>query len=149
MLKIGFTGTRKGMTEEQKEVFKELIFFELPDEPTEFHHGDCIGADAEAHRIFDDAMESTCCIVTHPPLEDKYAANCNEQDNYLEVRVWIEQGYHKRNDDIITECSEIIACPAENREMQRGSGTWSVIRKTRKAGKKLTIIYPDGTVKQS
>jgi hypothetical protein len=47
-MKIGFTGTRKGMSQHQKEQFV-LKMFEL--DPSEFRHGDCEGADAEAHDI--------------------------------------------------------------------------------------------------
>jgi len=47
-MKIGFTGTRDGMTQHQKEQFV-LAMQDLS--PSEFHHGDCKGADAEAHDI--------------------------------------------------------------------------------------------------
>lgn len=43
-MKIGFTGTRHGMTNQQKNQFFKIII-NLND-LKEFHHGDCIGADA-------------------------------------------------------------------------------------------------------
>ena len=47
MNSIGFTGTRQGMTAEQKSALRNLLDGGAGD----FHHGDCIGADSEAHGI--------------------------------------------------------------------------------------------------
>jgi hypothetical protein len=47
---FGFTGTRQGMTAEQKSVLRNL----LGGGAGEFHHGDCIGADSEGHDIADE-----------------------------------------------------------------------------------------------
>jgi hypothetical protein len=47
MTSIGFTGTRQGMTAEQKSALRNLLDGGAGD----FHHGDCIGADSEAHGI--------------------------------------------------------------------------------------------------
>jgi hypothetical protein len=45
-MKVGFTGTRKGMTPQQRVAFAELV---ITLRPTQAHHGDCVGADAEFH----------------------------------------------------------------------------------------------------
>jgi hypothetical protein len=47
MTKIGFTGTQDGMTDQQKSMLRDL----LDGGTGEFHHGDGIGADSEAHDI--------------------------------------------------------------------------------------------------
>lgn len=47
-MKIGFTGTRQGMTPAQR---LKATHWLAKLSATEFHHGDCMGADAEAHAI--------------------------------------------------------------------------------------------------
>ena len=60
LLHIGFTGTRQGMTEHQK----SGICWHASHSGIILHHGDAVGADAEAHDI---AVELDCGIVIHPP----------------------------------------------------------------------------------
>jgi hypothetical protein len=61
---MGFTGSCEGMTDRQKETFRQVL---AKYGPTEFHHGDCRGADAEAH-----AIVKSCCVkarlIIHPPI---------------------------------------------------------------------------------
>jgi len=49
-MKVGFTGTQAGLTPKQKLELRSLLM-DYRDDITEFHHGDCIGADADAHEI--------------------------------------------------------------------------------------------------
>ncbi len=46
MIEVGFTGTRRGMIMPQRFGFKDLVKTLLMDK---FHHGDCVGSDAQAH----------------------------------------------------------------------------------------------------
>ena len=48
-MKVGFTGTRKGLTDKQKELLTEFFKNNII---TELHHGDAPGSDTEAHVIF-------------------------------------------------------------------------------------------------
>lgn len=62
---IGFTGTSRGMTQQQKDALAWL-FRLLPG--SELRHGDCIGADSEAHDIYllNVLLSSEDSIYIHP-----------------------------------------------------------------------------------
>jgi hypothetical protein len=129
---VGFTGTQRGMTPEQKNEFKSLI---EAINPVEFHHGDCIGADEQAHYIVADTVD----VVIHPPIDPKKRAFC--QGTTL-----TEKPFLKRNHDIVDAASVLIAAPGETNEVLR-SGTWATIRYAHKTNTRTIIIYPDGSVR--
>lgn len=134
MLVLGFTGTREGLTPHQHATLLKL-FYEL--DPTEVHHGDCIGADTSAH---DCAIEINAKIVLHPPKDDELRAFCQADEE------WPEKDYLARDRDIASVCDKLIACPKEDHEIIR-SGTWTTVRYARKLHKPITIIWPNGEIK--
>lgn len=83
-MKVGFTGTHHGMTLGQQEAFRKLLC-EL--DTIEFHHGDCIGADVQAHMI---AMDYPIRIVVHPPTDPRSLANAVRDDQLENVLAMIE-----------------------------------------------------------
>ena len=132
---VGFTGTQHGMNALQKLMFVGVLARLCP---TEFHHGDCIGADAEADALVREHAPK-CFIVIHPPINPRMRAfrvpnAARKPKDYL-----------KRNRDIVTECSVIIACPreAQEKDLYR-SGTWSTVREARRQKKRCMVITPDG-----
>lgn len=137
-MRIGFTGTREGMTVKQKEgVVWILDHFRA----TEGHHGDCVGADAEFHELC--RTNSVRTMIGHPPTNPKLRAFC-EFDEEREPRPYLE-----RNRDIVFEAELMIGCPKEYKEVvrARGQGTWSTIRYARDVARKwIFIIYPGGSV---
>lgn len=86
-------------------------------EASEFHHGDCVGADAEAHAI---AVDLGIPVVIHPPLDPKARAGCQSQ--YIRER----HPYVERNHHIVQETDYLIAAP-KGPEVTR-SGTWATVR---------------------
>lgn len=134
MIKLGFTGTRKGMTERQRQclayLLRDLRILEL-------HHGDCVGADAQA----DEAARHVALMrVVHPPTDQKARAFCNvADDNRCTTRE--RRPYLERNRDIVDETDVLIAAPKGMREEPR-SGTWATVRYARKLGKRIVILYP-------
>lgn len=127
---VGFTGTRRGMTDRQKAQLRE----ELIKRRTgwiEFHHGDCLGADAEAHDI---AHELGYCIYIHPPENNKARA-------YKGGHVLKPLAYLERNRDIAFGCHVLIAAPKTLNEELR-SGTWATIRYAREMGREVVILEP-------
>lgn len=130
---VGFTGTQRGMTVQQALSVKRLLrLFEW----THFHHGDCIGADAEAHEI---AIERGLKIVLHPPeIDDKRAWKFSEDTRR-------PKPYLDRNHDIVDECWYMVAAPGEDVEQLR-SGTWATVRYARKLHRSLWLVLPSGEV---
>jgi len=134
---IGFTGTQKGMTRQQKNVLKKLlseINIELNQISKVLHHGDCIGADKEACEI---ALDLGFELHCHPPI------NSNKRAFVKSKYVEKEKSYLDRNHDIVNSSYILYATPFEMEEVLR-SGTWATIRYARKQNKKITIIFPDG-----
>jgi NAD(P)H-hydrate repair Nnr-like enzyme with NAD(P)H-hydrate dehydratase domain len=125
----GFTGTQQGMTDNQKETFAKLL-----ERVDELHHGDCIGADADAHRIAKDLKKS---VHSYPPINQSKRAFCDADV------INSEKEYLVRNHDIVDSSDFLIATPKGNKEELR-SGTWATIRYARKVGKKVVIIWPNG-----
>jgi len=129
--KVGFTGARQGMTEYQKNTVKNLL---MAGQPTEFHHGDCVGADADAHVL---AVRAGIKTVGHPPDISDNRAFCG-------VNILREtKPYLDRNHDIVDETDLLIACPMRAEEVRR-SGTWATVRYARKLGRMILIVYPSG-----
>lgn len=132
-MKVGFTGTQRGMTDEQK-MWLNIAFQKIRGE-WEFHHGDCIGADADAHDI---AVEWGAKIVLHPPW---VAAKRAFKETFWQKRP--QMNYLDRNKEIVKETQVLIGMPGEDEEQLR-SGTWSTIRYARKTLKPVRIVGPKG-----
>jgi hypothetical protein len=146
-LRLGFTGTRDGMTAAQAKAFRALL-----DKlrPVEFHHGDCIGSDEDAHEIFHKWRRSESPAVTgidpvihvHPPDNDSKRARVKLYEGDV---LHEEQSYHVRNKAIVDAGTLLVATPNSPAE-QLKSGTWWTIRAAKKAGTKFKIIRPDGSI---
>ena len=131
---VGFTGTQNGMTDVQKAHVRGWLYSLRA---TEFHHGDCIRADAEAHAI---ATRMGINIVAHPGFDSKGGS-----PKRAGCQAWSTlpaKSYRVRNADIVRASNFLIAAP-RSLEVKR-SGTWMTIRMARKAGVPLVIIYPNG-----
>ena len=129
-MKVGFTGTQRGLTDYQIKVLQGLLALLAG---VEFHHGDCIGADSKAHSL---ARAAGMVIVIHPPKNPTKRA-WRRGDRETEAK-----DYLVRNRAIVDETDWLLACPGEGKEQLR-SGTWSTVRWARRAGKRITIILPE------
>jgi hypothetical protein len=133
VFKIGFTGTKQGMKSEQLEALEKLLaILRNRSDFLEFHHGDCKGADAQAHIL---AMNLGFKIVIHPPKNPKTRAFCKGH----EIRE--EKEYSVRDHDIVDECDQLIVVPKLRKEELR-SGTWATYRYAKKRNKSCTVIFP-------
>ena len=118
-MKIGFTGTREGMSAAQREQLV-LVLMALAHAPAEcrpeFHHGGAVGADAEADET---AAREGYAVVVHP---------CSPVLPPL-----------TRNRNIVAECDVLVAAPRSDKEELR-SGTWATVRYARQAGKPVVML---------
>ena len=153
---VGFTGTQAGMTDSQiialkrilikssafkfiqnekiNLIFENLIIdFSSERIVTGFHHGDCIGADEQAHNI---AIEAGIPVYVHPPINSSKRAYCQEY-----TRRYFAYEYLIRNRHIVDSCEMMLAFPKESNEQLR-SGTWATIRYARKVKKPMLIVSP-------
>lgn len=126
-MKVGFTGTKKGMTIEQKETLLRCL---MDLGCVEFHHGDCVGADEEAHDI---ANGLGIHIVIHPPNDDRLRAF------KIGGEILPAKDYLKRNKNIVNSTEFLIGCPEDSTPVLR-SGTWSTIRYSHKCKDKKHIV---------
>lgn len=134
---MGFTGTQKGMTPIQVEKFVDVI---RAFDPTTFIHGDCIGSDADAHRLLRMYFKKIH-IELFPPDDVKKRAFCEADKIYASLP------YLTRNRLIIENSDYMIAIPGEAQEKLR-SGTWSTIRYAKRLNKSMMIIFPDGSLRE-
>lgn len=148
-VRIGFTGTRKGMTGHQRSAFYNFLC-EIPDAIASFHHGDCIGADDDAANIadelrFEDELGSWK-IICHPPADEKLRANNPHANQTRKPKT-----HFARNRDIVDETNFLIACPQYIDPITPGTkgGTAYTVNYARKRGKQVVIIRPDGSIEKS
>jgi hypothetical protein len=130
MVSVGMTGSRNGLTAEQRQAAADWL---LTIQPEWLHHGDCIGADAELDGIARELDIQTC---VHPPERSDRRAYC-EGDVILEPLPYL-----MRNQGIVAESDILLAFPDGPEKLR--SGTWSTVKYAREKGIQIIIVMPDG-----
>lgn len=144
VIRIGFTGTRDGMTAAQMTAVHDylahvLLVSDCEDiERYEFHHGDCAGSDAQGHVI---ATVLRFRTVAHPPVKAIHRAWC-KADEILPAR-----DYLSRDWDIARDTGELIATPKNFSPQSRPGGTWTTTGYAVQLGHPANVCLPDGTWK--
>lgn len=136
---LAFTGTQEGMTDPQK---LAVWYFIIEHRPTVVRHGDCIGADADFHKIATDLRSlylhlMDLKIEIHPPIRADKRALCEGANKWHDP-----QPYLMRN-HVMVETSDVLIATPGGPEVMR-SGTWATIRYARKIGTPRYIVMPDG-----
>lgn len=103
--------------------------------PFTFHHGDCVGADAESHDL---VRHTDSKIVIHPPVKDDLRAFKKGDEERT------PKTYFARNRDIVNESDVLLATPFTAEETQ--GGTWYTINYCVKQKKKVYIVLPSGEI---
>ena len=134
MFVIGFTVTKTGMTYYQKMSLKTMTFWKYGIDIV--HHGDCVGADEEAHYTVKQALGTY--VVVHPPKSKEKQAFC-EGDEHREPK-----GYLERDGCIVDETECLVATP-KTMSSERG-GTWYTINYAKMHKKPVYVITPNGSI---
>jgi hypothetical protein len=108
---------------------------------TSFTHGDCIGADTDAHNlIVSNKLINNDKIYKRPFNLTKQRSFTKEGINIAEPIAPLD-----RNKLIVDGTDILIAIPDTYKEVLR-SGTWSTIRYAKLIKREFYIIYPDGKI---
>lgn len=137
-MRVGFTGSRDGMTNDQV-LQVHMLLGDLRTTASQATHGMCVGADKQFH---DMAKALDYFVIGAPGVNV-----AGDRQHRATVKCDLEmppKPFLARNRDIVQESDVVIACPAQVREQTR-SGTWATIRYARQAEKPLVIIWPDGS----
>jgi len=139
-MKVGFTGTQVGMSRAQRVWLEEYLRGAFPSTspPDEFHHGDCVGADVEAHSLVRE-LTFPPLIVIHPPRNASKRAFTFKQRNKGGTLQLPSKGYIERNHDIVDATDVLVAAPRTDKEEIR-SGTWATVRYALRLGRVVHII---------
>jgi hypothetical protein len=142
-MRLGVTGTRHGITNQQLLRLQDLI---ISSAATELHHGDCQGADAVAHFTVLNSRAGRLVsgfpridLIVHPPDRDAWRAFCQGYDFIRDPLPYLA-----RDDALVNESDLLIAAPRTTVEETR-SGTWATVRRARKQYLPIIIVSPDGS----
>jgi hypothetical protein len=138
---VGFTGTRDGMTDEQRRAF---IAWMKDHSPVEMHNGCCVGADEDAADVAMSAPDlgfTRPRLVAHPPTNRSRVC---ESVLMFADETRPDADYLARNQAIVDACDVLLACPKGSEK--RRSGTWATVRYARRVSKPVILFLPDGTV---
>lgn len=129
---VGFTGTRKNRTPRQEESLRLALKFLRDFGYTRFVHGGAFGADLFAHDV---AWSLEYELMCYPALGRVHDYVLNDHILMPTADPLTRNGY------IVNASRVLIAMPHEDHEILR-SGTWSTVRRARRAGIPRLILYP-------
>lgn len=136
MRHLGFTGTRLGMTDPQRTTVRRYLSALHGQGFTWLHHGDCVGADEEAHAIWTGLAGM---VHVHPgKLPGEPGRAMCQADVVGRVL-----GPLIRNVEIIETVSALVAAPGTEGEVVR-SGTWATVRAALRLGRWVVVCTPSG-----
>lgn len=148
--KIGYTGTRNGMTQAQKDSLFGILDYLgcFKGTVTHINHGDCIGGDEEFdNAVVETLKQDTVTRIIHAPVDPEHQAHMASRNNgfYKETIISEPQTHLKRNRNVVEASDIIIAAPEQDSDPGWG-GTWYTYNYARKHDKPTYLIQPSGNV---
>jgi len=143
MIKYGFTGTRTGLSPEQKsQVFNLLSSHISKNESIEVHHGDCVGADKEFNdiclQLHQTYPNANIRIIVHPSINVAFSTHSTQANSEI-TTIQIPLPSLMRDKLIVNQTDKIIGCPRSSKEIIRSS-TWATIRYARKHNRPIFVF---------
>lgn len=136
-IKLGFTGTKEGLSNEQLRSIESLLSYLKSLAELEIHLGDCIGADDQVWKIA--KKLNGIRTIGHPPSDStRRAFNLYDEERP-------KRGFLERNHDIVDETVVLLAGPREDEEILR-SGTWATVRYARLLGRPVYRFLISGKI---
>jgi hypothetical protein len=156
VIHVGFTGTREGLSPRQRVRLTMMLTFAKAG-PGVLHHGDCVGADAEAHEL---ALRCGWQVVVHPPIEAKLRAWCGIEKCLIcgpnprpgctfcngegavesdpqRITILDPADYLVRDRAIVDACEFLVAAPKSE---AREGGTWYTVGYAEQVGRKHEVL---------
>jgi hypothetical protein len=118
--KLGFTGTRNGLSDNQR-AWLALEIQSNP--PAKAGHGDCVGADGDFHDLLR-LYAPSCEIHVWPSLFEGLRAFKKGDVMYEPEKAGV------RDKHIVKFATHFVGCPPTDFEVQR-SGSWQTLRMAR------------------
>lgn len=131
---IGFTGTRRGLSNEQSDAILNIL--QQCPKLLNALHGDCVGADSDFDWLIRRNFKNVIPDI-RPPTNPSKRAFCQSRGASI---VHLPQDYLTRNKSIVCGSQFLIAAPFEQSEQLR-SGTWSTIRYANTLKKPHVVVY--------
>lgn len=146
---IAFTGNSSvGFTDAQRDKFILLVAARTKGKPFEFHHGDCVKADEQAHAIIKKEFAGLATVhiwpgkSARPGKLEGMRANCFGEGDVM----YPEMTFFARNRAMVDISDLLIGIPVADKELYHG-GTWYTINYARKVKRDTLIVFPGGVVK--
>lgn len=133
---LGFTGTREGMTDRQRNTVAEFLYDQRP---AVVHHGDCLGADSQFHDSVLLLPQPTW-IETHPCTLTKWRAY-RKADVVHPVKPTKD-----RNRDIVRASGLLLTAPKTTAAESPRSGTWQTVRLMLSFKKDVIVVWSNGEI---
>lgn len=132
MIRVGFTGTRHGMSPTQIEAVVMIMKRVASIGMVLARHGDCVGADEDFHDI---ARSVSAFVEIHP------GSSSAMRGHSCADRTRAPSGFLERNRRIVDLSALVIATPFEPTHRDRG-GTWYTVDHALKCKKPLALVLP-------
>ena len=144
-MKVGFTGTREGLTDQQLAWLYSLLEDQSPDMAiTEVHHGACVGADLAVHQA---ALDANCLVHVWPPTNMSLCATeCLIQGPLVTIHP--RMPYFNRDREIVNATEGLIALPKHDAQPDppQWGGTWYTVDFALRMNRPVIICNPKGIV---